>query len=208
MQEEQNANQDSFAAENTALQHQAVRLPATRASMTPSLLNTRQINLLWARTPKRFIKTRQGRGGQTLKYVEGHYVKQVLDKLFGHDWDFEIVSQERYGKHVVVCGKLTGRVYDSEGKVRTIIKTQYGGAEIKLLKGTSSPVNIGDDFKAAATDALKKCASELGVARDVYAEASYIEVEFYDQETEAEKRDSEKADKAAQDMKDKIEELD
>jgi len=36
-------------------------------------------------------------------------------------------------------------------------------------------VDFGNDMKAAATDALKKCASELGIASDVYGTAEYAE---------------------------------
>src|SRR5205085_662824 len=54
---------------------------------------------------------------------------------------------------------------------QTIVKTQFGGAEIKRhASGPRSgrPLSIADDYKAAASDALKKCASLLGIGLDLY----------------------------------------
>jgi isopentenyldiphosphate isomerase len=96
--------------------------------------------------------------------------------MFGWDWDFEIID-EKFDLEIgqaYVKGKLTCRV---NGK--PIIKMQFGRADIKFKKAwdnelkksvpTKLPLDIGNDLKAASTDALKKCASELGIASDVYA---------------------------------------
>jgi hypothetical protein len=51
------------------------------------------------------------------------------------------------------------------------VKTQFGGADIKRhASGAKSgrPLSIADDYKAAASDALKKCASLLGIGLDLY----------------------------------------
>ena len=37
-----------------------------------------------------------------------------------------------------------------------------------LFKGTQNPVDLGNDLKGAASDCLKKCAADLGVAADIY----------------------------------------
>ncbi|MCG2735106.1 MAG: RAD52 family DNA repair protein, partial [Candidatus Methanoperedenaceae archaeon] len=42
-------------------------------------LPAKEILKLFSYTPKCFIKERPGRGNQTVKYVEGWYVKQVLN---------------------------------------------------------------------------------------------------------------------------------
>ena len=49
--------------------------------------------------------------------------------------------------------------------------------EVKYKKNTKIPLDIGNDFKAAATDALKKCASELGIASDIYGKNEFREIE-------------------------------
>ena len=37
-------------------------------------------------------------------------------------------------------------------------------------------LDYGNDLKAAATDALKKCASELGIASDIYGSEEFKEI--------------------------------
>ncbi len=136
-------------------------------------LNLEQINFVLAKTPKSAIRQRPAKGGGTWNYVSGNYIRKVLNLMFGWDWDFEIVNEFINIEHgeVVVKGRLTCR---TNGK--TIVKTQYGNKDIMFHKGTRKPLSIGNDMKAAATDALKKCATELGIAQDVYAPQEYKEV--------------------------------
>jgi spore coat polysaccharide biosynthesis protein SpsF (cytidylyltransferase family) len=47
-------------------------------------------------------------------------------------------------------------------------------------------LSIGNDLKSAATDALKKCAAEIGIAADIYNAEEFREVQV-DTETEYEK---------------------
>lgn len=99
----------------------------------------------------------------TLSYVEVGYVINVLNQVFGWDWDFRIWDQQIGNRQVWVRGELTVRL-----KGHTITKGQYGGADIKFNRTSKEPVSIADDLKAAASDALKKCASMLQIASDVY----------------------------------------
>lgn len=129
----------------------------------PSQLNEAQKNFLIQKTPPQHIKTRPGPGGLPLSYVEVGYVINLLNQVFGWNWDFRIVGQQVGKKQVSVQGELAVRIGE-----RMIVKGQYGGADIKLNRVTSEPVSVADDLKAAASDCLKKCASLLGVAGDVY----------------------------------------
>ena len=99
--------------------------------------------------------------------------------LFGWNWDFEIISEQILTEagEVIVKGKLTCR---SNGN--TIVKMQYGNKDIMFKKGTQIPLSIGNDLKAAATDALKKCAAEIGIAQDVYAPQDFKDVEVVEAE--------------------------
>src|SRR5438552_19042939 len=47
---------------------------------------------------------------------------------------------------------------------------QFGVSQLTREKGTGALVSLGDDLKAAATDALKKCATFLGVGLHLYAD--------------------------------------
>jgi len=143
------------------------------------ILSVSQLNGIIGKTPAKAKKTRPAKGGGTWTYVSGSYMKKQLNMLFGWNWDFEIVSEQILTEagEVVVKGKLTCR---SNGN--TIVKMQYGNKDIMFKKGTQIPLSIGNDLKAAATDALKKCAAEIGIAQDVYAPQDFKDVEVVEAE--------------------------
>ena len=134
-------------------------------------LNAYQLKMLLKKTPPQYVHKRPAKGGGEWEYVTGGYVKKVLNIMFGFDWSFEIVDQMIIHGEVVVKGKLTCH---SNG--RTIVKMQYGNKDIICKRGTSDPLSIGNDMKAAATDALKKCAAEIGIAADIYNKLDFREV--------------------------------
>lgn len=143
------------------------------------ILSLAQLNGIIGKTPAKAKRTRPAKGGGTWTYVSGSYMKKQLNMLFGWNWDFEIVSEQilMEAGEVVVKGKLTCR---SNGN--TIVKMQYGNKDIMFKKGTQIPLSIGNDLKAAATDALKKCAAEIGIAQDVYAPQDFKDVEVVEAE--------------------------
>lgn len=107
--------------------------------------------------PAELIKQRPGRSGQTLNYVETHAVIARLNE--GCDaWSFEVVSHEVQEGECIVLGRLT-----ADG----VMKCAFGGSEVTLDK-SGRVVSIADDLKAAASDALKKAASLLGVGLELY----------------------------------------
>lgn len=133
-------------------------------------------SVLRGKTPPAVIKVRKGRGGKEFHYVEGWYVKKMLNALFAMQWDFELVpikEGELYhmtARQVIVMGKLTIR--DIDGKPR-IVKMGMGKKEIAYEKTEGkqniTPMDLGNDIKAAETDALKRCATALGIALDLYS---------------------------------------
>lgn len=143
-------------------------------------LNEHQLALILKRTPNQYIKKRPAKGGGTWDYVTGGYVRKVLNLMFGWDWDFEILDHTIIGGEAVVKGRLTCR---TNGK--QIVKTQFGNKDVIYKKQTQEeitkgldkiPLSIGNDLKAAATDALKKCAAEIGIAADIYNKEDFNEV--------------------------------
>jgi len=107
------------------------------------------------------IKQRDGSFGQTLAYVSGHTVIQRLNDAFESVWSFEITAHEIHEDEVIVIGKLS-----AEG----IIKTQFGSSRVTKARETGEIVSLADDLKSAATDALKKCSTLLGVGLHLYAD--------------------------------------
>ncbi len=135
-------------------------------------LNAKQLQLLLKKTPSQYVRQRPAKGGGVWHYVSGAYVRKVLNLMFGWDWDFEVLSEIVQGNQVIVKGKLTCRV---NGK--SIVKTQFGCKEIMMRKGTNEPLNLGNDFKSATTDSLKKCSAELGIAGDIYGKDEFKEID-------------------------------
>jgi hypothetical protein len=109
------------------------------------------------------IKQRQGKFGHILDYVEGHVVTSRLNEAFESNWSFEIVKYRiiKDPGEVLVLGKLT-----AEG----VTKMAFGSKEIERSKDTKAIISLGDDLKAASTDALKKAASLLGVGLYLYSD--------------------------------------
>jgi len=106
------------------------------------------------------IKQREGDSGRAIDYIEGHSVIQRLNDAFESAWSFEIISHEIHQEEVVVIGKLTAG---------TLAKSQFGSSRITRNRDTKEIVSLADDLKAAATDALKKCATLFGVGLHMYA---------------------------------------
>jgi hypothetical protein len=168
-------------------------------------LNQHQLGLILKRTPKQYVKQRPAKGGGTWDYVTGGYVKKMLNLMFGWDWDFEIMDEKIMHDEVIVKGKLTCRsngktivkmqfgnkdlIYKTETRVdefgKTIMETKYGKEVPKKFKSETA-LSIGNDLKAAATDCLKKCASEIGIANDIYNKEDFREVKVAQGNTLAE----------------------
>jgi hypothetical protein len=158
-------------------------------------LNASQLSLILKRTPAQYVHQRPAKGGGVWDYVSGGYVKKCLNLMFGWDWDFEIIDEKILHGEAIVKGKLTCR---SNGK--EIIKMQYGnkdiifktekvfnedgspkmvqkyGKTVQETRPSDIPLSIGNDLKAAATDCLKKCAAEIGIASDIYNKEDFREV--------------------------------
>lgn len=104
------------------------------------------------------LKQRKGHHGQVLSYVDVAAVIERLNEAFEHQWSFEVTEHEIQQGEVVVLGKLSAG---------GITKMAFGGSSITTDK-VGDVLSIADDLKAASSDALKKCASMLGVALELY----------------------------------------
>jgi len=134
-------------------------------------LNEKQLQFILKHTPKQYVHDRPAKGGGTWKFVSGGYIKKCLNLMFGFRWSFEIISEQVIGKQVIVKGRLTCHTNSGD-----IIKMQYGRKDIICRKNSDEFLDIGNDMKAAATDCLKKCASEIGIAADIYNADEFREV--------------------------------
>lgn len=137
-------------------------------------LDKGQILAMVQKTQPKFVMQRPARGGGTWSYIPQWYVVKALNFVFGWNWDYESVQEPTIAEVVQLIEKkidqiwVTGKLTVKDGHGHSIVKTQTGRADIKFRKDSRSPLDIGNDLKAAHSDALKKCASLLGIASDVY----------------------------------------
>jgi len=108
------------------------------------------------------IKQREGKFGKILDYVPGHSVIQRLNDAFDAQWSFEIVRFDMLEDkdEIIILGKLTAN---------GIVKSQFGSSRITKAQETGEVISLADDLKAAATDAIKKCATLMGVGLHLYS---------------------------------------
>ena len=160
----------------------------SKLSLVKTNIEPEQMLRIFQRTPKQHIYSRPAKGGGTWDYVTGTYVKKVLNYIFGWMWDFEVKEHGKEGDLIWVLGKLT--IKNKDGKAM-IIKEQFGRADIKYKKDKphkpENMLDFGNDLKGATTDALKKCASELGVASDIYGKTEFKDIQLIDLKKKTEK---------------------
>ncbi len=139
-----------------------------KITLQKTWIGENQLLKMLQRTPREQVYRRKGRGKDTFDYVTGSYCIKWLNFVFGWNWDFEIVQHGHEGGQVWALGKLTVRG-NQPGQV--IVKTGFGRADVKQSNGKD--MDYGNDLKAASTDAMKKAASLLGFASDIYGKADY-----------------------------------
>jgi len=107
------------------------------------------------------IKQREGNFGKMLAYVEGHAVIQRLNDAFDSFWSFTVQKYDiiKETDEVLAMGQL---------EAAGIVKCQFGSSRITRNRQNGEMVSLADDYKAAATDALKKCSTMLGVGLHLY----------------------------------------
>jgi hypothetical protein len=110
------------------------------------------------------------RDGTPLSYLSGAQVVQRLNRVLGFDrWSFEVMETQfdQAADEVVVKGRLT--IYCGR---RTVVREQFGSQRHNRLRNDQSIIDSGFDHKGAATDALKKCATLVGVGLYLYGPES------------------------------------
>lgn len=160
-----------------------------------NFFNLEQLKKIRHKTPPSMIYERPAKGGGKWKYVKSADVVVALNTTFGGFWDFSIITDEATAlemavktKSIVVRGKLTITNPDTGASVS---REQYGRKDVAFKKGTNEPLDFGNDMKAAASDALKKCASQFGLFNDIYRDNEIMEIEVVGNEEPEEPQVSE-----------------
>lgn len=113
--------------------------------------------------PEELIKSRQGQGGRTMRYIDARTVMSRLDDLIDLGWNWE----SRYSTidpvgHAVECTISIWKMPDRYGSVLSHSDVGY-------------PNNPGsqqeaEPLKSAYSDALKRAAVHFGIGRHLYEE--------------------------------------
>ena len=153
----------------------AMPVPVVASSEIEDAIRDKHKEISFTDTPKYYVKEKQG-----FDYVDEGYMRHVLNQFYPA-WNWEIIKYELLGSEwVAVQGRLTihdngiNRKYDSISSHR-----------IQKKRGSDEFVDIGNDMKAANSDAFKVAVNRLcNVSDDVYrkriesAELSEKQVSF------------------------------
>jgi recombination DNA repair RAD52 pathway protein len=130
---------------------------------------------LYAQFPAEMERTMTVSGVE-LKFIPVSEVINRLNKVLGIDaWSFEVLKLERdpiETDEIISHVSLTAKIGDS-----TITKHGVGGVSIKRIKSTGRPVDLGNSYKMAVSDALKKAAQQLGVGLYLSRTADALDAE-------------------------------
>lgn len=104
------------------------------------------------------------KGGTTLIYIPVSEVINRLNRVFGvRGWSSEIIRCERDAldpDFIVAHVRLS--IHSHNDYLMSIQKDGFGGQKIKRTK-QGDIVDLGDEFKGAVSDALKKAAQQFGI---------------------------------------------
>ena len=179
--------------------------------MTNSPFTAEQIQLFYQETPKDRLMKRPAKGGGTWDYVQTGYVIDTLNRIFGYMWSFEVLTSLAEAAQIATSGTcvVKGRLTVLAGD-KTLVKEQFGRCEVKFKTAynaetrqkerTNEFLDFGNDMKGAASDALKKCASELGLFRDVYHKDDFQQMTVVDEE-EKQRMEEEEVEKAKEQLR-------
>jgi len=118
-----------------------------------------------APTPKKLIRSRPGKAGQTWNYIPVRFFELKLFSIFGLNWKFEIIDTKYTQNEVIIKGRLTIKLNNGN----EVVREQFGGAAKK------EKIELHNIHKAAVSDAFKRCCIQLGLFADVYEPQLAIE---------------------------------
>jgi recombination DNA repair RAD52 pathway protein len=109
------------------------------------------------------------KGGSNLSYIPVAEVIVRLNDVLGFDgWSYRVVERWSAGEWEGTTGTYPEWCM---AHVRLVIGEQchdgIGGVQVKRLSSGNGPVDMGDEWKGAVSDALKKAAQAFGVGLDI-----------------------------------------
>ncbi len=164
----------------------------------------KMMKALKRKTPKGIIKTRPGPGGMRFAYVHWSWIVQRLNEVFGPTWGREVVGYDRIDlpdlppRHDRDCGGKRGRCSANHGPRKRIevitrvrITTPWGNKDATgghTYFPDNAEQGYADAEQAAISKGMKRAASLLGIALDLYTDLpddTAVEADFALQDAQA-----------------------
>ena len=117
------------------------------------------------------------KSGISLIYLPVSEVINRLNKVLGPEsWSFDVISigRDQYDTDEIIAHVNLSVDF---GTGRVVSKHGIGGQSVKRVKSTGKPVDLGNDFKGAVSDALKKAAQQLGVGLYLARSSDALDIE-------------------------------
>ncbi len=184
-------------------------VPADEGLLVPGLATdhpaaAKMMRALRRKTPKSIIKTRPGPGGMRFSYVHWSWIVQRLNEVFGPTWGREVTSIDRIDlpdlppRHDRDCGGRRGKCSANhkprkriEVITRVRITTLWGNKDATgghTYFPDNAEQGYADAEQAAISKGMKRAASLLGIALDLYTDLpddSTVEEDFRLQDARA-----------------------
>lgn len=111
------------------------------------------------------------KGGRNLTYIPVAQIIARANEVLGFDWSYEVVDTFKDGDWITAHVRLTITTEDTIAS-----RSGFGGQKIKYTK-SGDAVDLGDEYKGAVSDALKKAFQSFGVglylARDESLDSTF-----------------------------------
>lgn len=150
------------APEVPVVANTVVKMPTEIGTRQTSPLSEALAKQLQEPFPAEMLRFNQAKG---LTYIPISEVIARMNRVLGFEnWSYEVVRAWREPDHPDWClAHVSLRVAIGD---KVIERAGYGGQQIKKKK-SGDVVDLGDEFKGAVSDALKKAAQSLGVGLEL-----------------------------------------
>lgn len=120
------------------------------------------------------------KGAARLVYIPISEVINRMNRIFGPiGWSHQVISCGRDSDNpewLIAHVRITVKFKNDSGEEVTTFHDGFGGVEVKRKKN-GDPLDIGNDYKGAVSDAVKKACQHLGIGLYLARDVSAIEID-------------------------------
>lgn len=126
------------------------------------------VDALTAEFPEDQQRKRKGDFGKVLDYVPAKFIRERLNEVLGCKWAFFPIAEQMVKNPNPTWSKDDEEYRDSSKYIKILGVLAIPGLGVQAQYGVKKTLgfNESNDWKAAATDAFKKCAAAFGIEAD------------------------------------------